>query len=81
MKSTVTGHVSFRCQRTEPDSVRSFNGRLQTPSICGHELLPILSRDLGSDEIQGWECIFCNERFEKYCPAHENENEGLVCAT
>jgi hypothetical protein len=40
--------------------------------ICGHELIPVLSRDLGSEEIQGWECIFCNERFENYSAARQN---------
>jgi hypothetical protein len=78
MKSNEAGHVPIRRQRTGPKSIRSFDGRLQG-SICEHELLPILSRDLGSDEIQGWECIFCNERFEKYWAAGQNE-EKSVCA-
>jgi hypothetical protein len=81
MKSTMAGNDSFRRpQRTEPQSYRSFDGRLQG-SICGHELLPILSHDLGSDEIQGWECIFCNERFENYSAGRQNEDVPSVYAT
>jgi hypothetical protein len=78
MKSNEAGHVSIRRHRAGPKSIRSFDGRLQG-SICGHELLPILSRDLRSDEIQGWECIFCNERFENYGASRQNE-ENSVCA-
>lgn len=81
MKSTIAGDGSFRRQRTEPTSIRSLDGQLQTASICGHELLPILSRDLGSDEIQGWECIFCNERFANYSSARQNESIASVFAT
>jgi|HubBroStandDraft_5_1064220.scaffolds.fasta_scaffold784942_1 hypothetical protein len=40
--------------------------------VCGHELIPVLSRNLGAEEIQGWECIFCNERFENYSAARHN---------
>jgi len=69
MKSTVAGHVFHGRRRTEANSNLSFEARLHTVSICGHELLPVLSRDLDSDEIHGWECIFCNENFENYSAA------------
>jgi hypothetical protein len=63
MKSIVAEHVSFRS---------SLDPRFHITTSCGHELLPILSRDLGSDEIHGWECIFCNERFDNYSAARPN---------
>jgi hypothetical protein len=80
MKPTLAGRVCFRRERIESDSIRFFDVRLHTPVICGHELLPILSRDSGSDEIQGWECIFCNERFENYAAARQNQNKGMARA-
>jgi hypothetical protein len=48
---------------------------------CGHELLPIRSRDLGSDVIQGWECISRNERFENYSAARQNKDTAAVYVT
>jgi hypothetical protein len=78
MKPTRARNVSFSRQRNEPVSVRSFDARVYTPGVCGHELLPILSRDLGSDEIRGWECIFCNERFENYSAARRNKQDAAA---
>jgi hypothetical protein len=77
MKSAVAENISFRRQRPEPNANRFSEYRSQG-AIWGHELLPILLRDLGSEEIQGWECIFCNERFEYYWAARQNE-ENSVC--
>jgi hypothetical protein len=83
MKPTLAGRVCFRRERIEPDSVRFLDVRfgLHTPGICGHELLPILSRDSGSDEIEGWECIFCNERFENYAAACQNKDMARAYPT
>jgi hypothetical protein len=39
--------------------------------MCAHALLPVLSRDSTSDEILGWECVFCNEHFESYPVSRE----------
>jgi hypothetical protein len=41
------------------------------PLMCEHNLLPVLSRDSGSNEILGLECVFCNEHFESYPVARE----------
>jgi hypothetical protein len=63
MKPSVAACASFSDlrQRSELVSVRSHDAQMHSARICGHQLIPVLSRDLGSDEIQGWECIFCNE--------------------
>jgi hypothetical protein len=46
-------------------------------SMCEHTLLPVLSRDSGSDEILGWECVFCNEHFASY-PMSREPDDALV---
>ena len=47
--------------------------------MCEHALLPVLSRDSASDEILGWECVFCDEYFAEYPTIRETE-EALARA-
>jgi hypothetical protein len=73
MKLPAVGQVPLRRQFKEQALLSSQYASHCDAPTCEHGLLPVLSRDSASDQILGWECIFCNEHFENYPAACEVE--------